>query len=164
MANVSGKRRGPERGESRRNLPRHEAAPNPAKPEQKTCKAKAGEDEPFDIERPERLFLHLLNKERGENHPGNADRHIDPKDPAPVEIGGDEAAKERAGNRPTGTIIAPPSPWRVRAPTSSGKVFDIPQRIDPAMKTPMAMRKIVRVPKRSAAQPLAGIKIASETR
>ena len=52
----------------------------------------------------------------------------------------------------------------MRAPTSPGKVAEMPHKIDPKMKIRMAARKIVRAPKRSAAQPLAGMKIASEMR
>ena len=67
-------------------------------------------------------------------------------------------------SRPTGTIIAPPMPWMIRAPTNSHNVLEKPHRIEPSVKTTMAERKIVRAPNLSAAQPLAGMKMASESR
>ena len=35
-------------------------------------------------------------------------------------------------SRPTGTIKAPPHPWRIRQRTSTWMLLEIPQRIDPA--------------------------------
>jgi hypothetical protein len=66
--------------------------------------------------------------------------------------------------RPTGVIIAPPMPCRMRASTKSVTDDDIAQPIEPTMKTPMAMLNTARAPKRSAVQPLAGIKTANDSR
>ncbi len=66
--------------------------------------------------------------------------------------------------RPTGTIIAPPMPWKMRAATNSGSELDRPQQIEPPMNTKMAARNTVRPPNRSAIQPLAGMKMARLSR
>ena len=63
-------------------------------------------------------------------------------------------------SRPTGTIIAPPMPWKIRAATSSGKVCAMPQQTEPRVKTRIAARNTVRAPNRSAVQPDSGMKIA----
>ncbi len=62
--------------------------------------------------------------------------------------------------RPTGVIIAAPQPWKIRAATNWGRVLDRPQKIEPMVKTAMAERNTRLVPKRSAAQPEAGMKTA----
>jgi hypothetical protein len=67
-------------------------------------------------------------------------------------------------SRPTGVIIAPPMPCRKRAATNSMRLPEMAQAIDPARKTPIAMAKMRRAPKRSAIQPEIGMKIASDTR
>ena len=90
-----------------------------------------------------------ISDEEGDQHDAeHADRHVDEEDPAPRAVGDDEAAERRpehrpdqrrhgeighraaparisapmrsSTRRPTGTIIAPPMPWRMRAATSSG--------------------------------------------
>ncbi len=66
-------------------------------------------------------------------------------------------------SRPTGTIIAPPMPCRKRDRTKAGTEAETAHRTDPITKTRMAMRKIFLAPKRSAIQPLMGMKIASAT-
>ncbi len=66
--------------------------------------------------------------------------------------------------RPTGVIMAPPMPCTMRAMTKSVSEFDSAQPIEPIMNTAMAARNTVRAPKRSAVQPLAGMKIASDSR
>ena len=66
--------------------------------------------------------------------------------------------------RPTGTIMAPPMPWTMRAITSSLSELAKPQPIDPTMKPKIAARKTVRAPKRSAVQPLNGMKMARLSR
>ena len=66
-------------------------------------------------------------------------------------------------SRPTGVIIAPPMPCRKRATTKAGSDPDIAQATEPSMKTPMAVRKTFLAPKRSAIQPLTGMKTASDT-
>ena len=66
--------------------------------------------------------------------------------------------------RPTGVIMAPPMPCTMRAITKSVSEPDSAQPIEPSTNTAMAARNTVRAPKRSAAQPLAGMKIASDSR
>ena len=66
--------------------------------------------------------------------------------------------------RPTGVIMAPPMPCTMRAMTKSVSELDSAQPIEPSTNTAMAARNTVRAPKRSAVQPLAGMKIASESR
>jgi len=66
--------------------------------------------------------------------------------------------------RPTGVIIAPPMPWKMRATTKCVSDTDSAQPIDPSMNTAIALRNTMRAPKRSAVQPLTGMKTASESR
>jgi hypothetical protein len=61
--------------------------------------------------------------------------------------------------RPTGDIIAPPRPCSMRAAMNCQSVSDNPQAIEPIMNTPIAARKTVRAPKRSAIHPLNGMKM-----
>ena len=63
-------------------------------------------------------------------------------------------------SRPTGTIMAPPQPCRMRQATSKWMLLDMPQRNDPSVKRPMAEANTRRVPNRSAIQPLMGMKTA----
>ena len=49
-------------------------------------------------------------------------------------------------SRPTGTIIAPPAPWRMRARVNAVRVWHRPQSIEAAVKTTMAPAKTVRRP------------------
>src|ERR1700721_3801920 len=67
-------------------------------------------------------------------------------------------------SRPTGVIMAPPMPCRMRAITKSVTEEDSAQPIDPAMNTAMAIENTMRGPKRSAVQPLAGMKTASASK
>ena len=67
-------------------------------------------------------------------------------------------------SRPTGVIIAPPMPCRMRAITKSVTEDDSAQPIDPAMKTAIAIENTMRGPNRSAVQPLAGMNTASDSR
>src|SRR6202048_4791770 len=67
-------------------------------------------------------------------------------------------------SRPTGVIIAPPMPCRMRAITKWVTEDDSAQPIDPTMKTAIATENTRRAPKRSAVQPLAGMKTASDKR
>jgi MFS family permease len=55
-------------------------------------------------------------------------------------------------------------PWTMRAMTKSVSEPEMAQPSEPTMKTAIAARNTVRVPKRSAIQPLAGMKTASESR
>ena len=64
-------------------------------------------------------------------------------------------------SRPTGTIIAPPMPCRMRKATSRWRSVEMPHRSEPSVKMPMADEKTRRVPNRSATQPLSGMKTAT---
>jgi hypothetical protein len=63
-------------------------------------------------------------------------------------------------SRPTGTIIAPPQPCKMRQATSTWMLLDIPHRKDPKVNRPIAEANTRRVPNRSAIQPLIGMKTA----
>jgi hypothetical protein len=67
-------------------------------------------------------------------------------------------------SRPTGVIIAPPRPCTIRANTNSWSECEAAQPIEPSTNTPIAARNTLRVPNRSAVQPLAGMPIASDSR
>jgi hypothetical protein len=67
-------------------------------------------------------------------------------------------------SRPTGVIIAPPNPWMTRNPTSIGRLVARPHRAEPPAKISTAMQKTMRVPSRSAIQPLTGINTARLSR
>ena len=67
-------------------------------------------------------------------------------------------------SRPTGVIIAPPTPCRMRAMTKWVTEVDSAQPIEPTMKTATAIENTTRAPKRSAVQPLAGMNTASDSR
>src|SRR5256885_12939599 len=56
--------------------------------------------------------------------------------------------------------MAPPNPCRIRLKTSIGRVCDSPQNTDPSVKQAIAEQNTCRAPKRSAIQPLMGMKIA----
>src|SRR3954463_1709145 len=66
--------------------------------------------------------------------------------------------------RPTGVIMAPPAPCRMRAITKWVTEEDSAQPIEPTMNTAMAIENTARAPKRSAVQPLAGMNTASDSR
>ena len=65
--------------------------------------------------------------------------------------------------RPTGTIMAPPIPCRMRAPTSIARLLLIAQSGGHRNVT-MAISRIRRPPKRSVSQPLTGMPMAIVTR
>jgi hypothetical protein len=66
--------------------------------------------------------------------------------------------------RPTGTIIAPPMPCRMRMRVNWVSVRETPQSTEATVNVAMAAAKTVRAPKRSATQPLIGIKTARVSR
>ena len=66
--------------------------------------------------------------------------------------------------RPTGVIIAPPMPCRMRANTKSVTDVESAQPTEPTMNTPTAIANTMRAPNRSAVQPLAGMNTASDSR
>ncbi len=65
---------------------------------------------------------------------------------------------------PTGVIMAPPMPCRKRDTTKAPSEFDTAQATEPRAKTAIAARNTFLAPKRSAIQPLIGMKMASDTR
>src|SRR3982074_2125465 len=67
-------------------------------------------------------------------------------------------------SRPTGVIMAPPTPCRMRAITKWVTEEDNAQPIEPTMNTAMAIENTARAPKRSAVQPLAGMNTSSDSR
>ena len=75
-------------------------------------------------------------------------------------ISSDLAKVRTMVRRPTGTIIAPPQPCRIRQKTSMWMLVESPQRIDPSVNMPIAEENTRRVPYRSAIQPLTGMKTA----
>ena len=60
-------------------------------------------------------------------------------------------------SRPTGIIIAAPTPCRMRAATSIGGLVARPHNIDDSTNSATALENTRRVPKRSAIQPLTGM-------
>lgn len=70
----------------------------------------------------------------------------------------------RTIRRPTGTIIAPPAPWRMRAAVNMPSDWLSPHRIEATVKMTIAAAKTLRAPKRSATHPLTGISIAKVRR
>ena len=137
-----------------------------SKPKTRPSSPTALSRKPQQVERRRPLLAHVRDEQRDQHDAEHADRHVDPEDPAPVEIGRDEAAERRARasgrsapawsarpsrapgralgtersstSRPTGTIIAPPMPCRVRASTSCQIAVAKPHRIEPSMKTTIA--------------------------
>ena len=83
---------------------------------------------------------------------------------AMAETSSDLDAVRNRTRRPTGDIIAPPTPCSMRAATSSGRFCDRPHRIEPRVNRPIAARNTVRLPNRSAILPLAGMNIARVSR
>ena len=66
--------------------------------------------------------------------------------------------------RPTGTIMAPPTPCSARASTSCSSDCDSAQAIEPVVNTKIAVANTLRAPKRSASQPESGRNTPSESR
>ncbi len=75
-------------------------------------------------------------------------------------ISSDLANVRTSVSRPTGSIIAPPQPCRIRQATRKWMSVERPQRKEPSVKTPIADANTRRVPKRFAIQPLIGMKTA----
>jgi hypothetical protein len=59
-------------------------------------------------------------------------------------------------SRPTGSIMAPPSPCSTRKTTSCGSVCAAPHRVEPSENKATATQNTRLAPKRSASQPLTG--------
>jgi hypothetical protein len=74
------------------------------------------------------------------------------------------SAWPRTTMRPTGTIIAPPAPCRIRSATSSPSVVLSAQPSGASVKTTIADRNTRRGPKRATIQPLSGMRTASVSR
>jgi hypothetical protein len=62
---------------------------------------------------------------------------------------------------PAGMIMPPPSPCSTRKPISEPADHAMPDSAEPARKSTMEIRYRRLVPKRSAAQPVSGITVAS---
>ncbi|KAF1042215.1 MAG: hypothetical protein GAK35_02829 [Herbaspirillum frisingense] len=60
-------------------------------------------------------------------------------------------------SRPTGNSMEPPMPCTTRAASSCGSVCAVAHRMEPITNTRMVAKYILRVPKRSANQPEAGV-------
>jgi len=60
--------------------------------------------------------------------------------------------------------MAPPMPCRNRDTTKAGSELETAQAMEPTTKTAIAARNTFLAPKRSAIQPLIGMKMASDTR
>ncbi len=75
-------------------------------------------------------------------------------------ISSDFAKVRTIVSRPTGSIIAPPHPCRIRQATSTWMSVDMPHRNEPSVKMPIADANTRRVPKRLAIQPLIGMNTA----
>ena len=69
------------------------------RPRYEAQEADAREDEPLEVEARHRLLAQILDEPERQQDAENADRHVDPEDPAPMKIGGDEAAERRPGDR-----------------------------------------------------------------
>ena len=67
-------------------------------------------------------------------------------------------------SRPTGTIMAPPMPCRMRAAVKLHRLSLAAHRAEARVKTTIAAAKTERAPNRSATQPLAGMNTASVSR
>ena len=67
-------------------------------------------------------------------------------------------------SRAMGDIIDDPMPCRNRDPTKVSSEKEKAQQIEPSMNTPMAQRKMLRAPNRSAIHPETGMKMASATK
>jgi hypothetical protein len=75
-------------------------------------------------------------------------------------ISSDLAKVRKSVSLPTGTIIAPPAPCKTRQATRRWMLWHRPQSNELNVKRPIAEEKTSRVPKRSAIQPLMGMKTA----
>ncbi len=69
----------------------------------------------------------------------------------------DRETERSSTSLPTGSIMAPPSPCRMRASTKASRLGAMPHSTEAAVKTRMAARNTRRAPKWSATQPLAGM-------
>ena len=75
-------------------------------------------------------------------------------------INSDLAKVRTMVSRPTGSIIAPPQPCRMRLATSQWMSVEMPHKNEPRMKMAMADPNTRRVPNRFAIQPLMGMNTA----
>ena len=76
----------------------------------------------------------------------------------------DCSASSNTTMRPTGTIIAPPTPCAIRMMTSATRLWLNAQPSDAAVKIAIAQSRMRRYPYRSVSQPLSGIVTATVTR
>jgi hypothetical protein len=71
--------------------------------------------------------------------------------------------RRSTASRPTGTIIAPPTPCSTRIPTSIGSVVLTAHPTEATVNSAMAVMKTRRTPNRSAIHPVAGMSTATVT-
>ena len=76
-----------------------EAAPDHGQPEDEAEQPRSRQDEALEIERRDVALADVLDELQRQQHAEQADRRVDPENPAPVEIGGDEAAERRPDHR-----------------------------------------------------------------
>jgi hypothetical protein len=100
MAHIGDHRDGAEDDAADRRFDRQEVAPARREPEHQGGEPETGEQETSEIERRAVRLADVLEIERREPDPEEPDRDIDEEDPAPVEIGRDEAAERRADYGP----------------------------------------------------------------
>src|SRR5579871_4447763 len=187
MADIDGQTGHPNRQQRHDHDRRQGAAADIFKAESKRGQPHAGQRKPAAVERPAPGLLEVGDQQVDKNNAEHTDRNIDEKNPSPRGVGHDKATSGgpmtgpiRAGtltndiactssdlgmvrsntSRPTGTIKAPPIPWTMRAPTRAGSDVAMPQPIEPSVNTMMARLNTRRAPKRSAVQPLTGMKTA----
>ena len=69
------------------------------RPKARPASPMPGKDEALDVQRRHVLLAHIGDEVGGEDHAKHADRDVDPEDPAPRGIGGDEAAERGPDHR-----------------------------------------------------------------
>ena len=69
------------------------------KPGYEAQEADARQDESLEVEARHGLLAQVVDEPERQQDAENADRHVDPEDPAPMKIGGDEAAERRTRDR-----------------------------------------------------------------
>ena len=99
VPDVGGERKRADRDHRRDQPIRRNAPPDHAQARYEAQEADARQDESLEIEAGHGLLAQILDEPERQQHAENADRHVDPEDPAPMKIGGDEAAERRTRDR-----------------------------------------------------------------
>jgi hypothetical protein len=141
----------------------------------------AGRDDSADVDRPAGgAVAALLDRVPSDEQRDEPDRDVDPEDPAPAGVLGEQAARRRATANPSapaaaqipialprsaspnvadtiasvaGVISAAPTPWTTRAPTSSASPPASPPATDAPVKTASPARNARLRPKTSPIRP-----------